>query len=106
MDEKGVGEGVIAPKVWESCMAKESVLSSDRVSKVDYWISYIAQYYDINFPETYEIMREHDLCEKGSWTGFLMHCRKHRKRWIFWQQRWGNIWMREFETKNKNCEKQ
>ena len=33
VDEKGVGEGVIAPKVWESCMAKESVLSSDRVSK-------------------------------------------------------------------------
>ena len=33
VDEKGVGEGVIAPKVWESCMAKESVLSSDRVKK-------------------------------------------------------------------------
>ena len=64
VNEKGVGEGVIAPKVWESCMAKESVLSSDRVSKVDYWISYIAQYYDINFPETYEIMREHDYVKR------------------------------------------
>ena len=64
VDEKGVGEGVIAPKVWESCMAKESVLSSDRVSKVDYWISYIAQYYDINFSETYEIMREHDYVKR------------------------------------------
>ena len=64
VDEKGVGEGVIAPKVWESCMAKESVLSSDRVSKVDYWISYIAQYYDINFPETYEIMREHNYVKR------------------------------------------
>ena len=64
VDEKGVGEGVIAPKVWESCMAKESVLSSDRVSKVDYWISYIAQYYDINFPETYEVMREHDYVKR------------------------------------------
>ena len=64
VDEKGVGEGVIVPKVWESCMAKESVLSSDRVSKVDYWISYIAQYYDINFPETYEIMCEHDYVKR------------------------------------------
>ena len=64
VDEKGAGEGVIAPKVWESCMAKESVLSSDRVSKVDYWISYIAQYYDINFPETYEIMYEHDYVKR------------------------------------------
>ena len=64
VDEKGAGEGAITPKVWESCMAKESVLSSDRVSKVDYWISYIAQYYDINFPETYEIMREHDYVKR------------------------------------------
>ena len=65
VDEKGAGEGVIAPKVWASCMAKESVLSADRVvSKVDYWVSYIAQYYDINFPETYEIMREHDYVKR------------------------------------------
>ena len=64
VDEKGAGEGMIAPKVWASCMAKESVLSADRVSKVDYWVSYIAQYYDINFPETYEIMREHDYVKR------------------------------------------
>ena len=31
---------------------------------MDYWISYIAQYYDINFPETYEIMREHDYVKR------------------------------------------
>ena len=30
VDEKGAGEGAITPKVWESCMAKESVLSSDQ----------------------------------------------------------------------------
>ena len=54
------GTGLIAPKVWESCMKEESVLSSDRVSEVDYWISYIAQYYDVNFPQTYMIMKEED----------------------------------------------
>ena len=31
---------------------------------MDYWISYIAQYYDINFPETYEIMGEHDYVKR------------------------------------------
>ncbi len=41
-----------------------TAIASDRVSKVDYWISYIAQYYDINFPETYEIMREHDYVKR------------------------------------------
>lgn len=63
-DEKTVGEGQISPKVWESCMAKESVLSADRVSKVDYWVSYLAQYYDINFSQTYEIMKEKDHVRK------------------------------------------
>lgn len=63
-DEKTVGEGQISPKVWESCMAKESVLSADRVSKVDYWVSYLAQYYDINFSQTYEIMKEQAYVRK------------------------------------------
>lgn len=39
-------------------MKKESVLSADRKTGVDYWVSYIAQYYDLNFPETWEIMKE------------------------------------------------
>lgn len=64
MDEKAVGEGKISVKVWDSCMAKESVLSADRVSKVDYWVSYLAQYYDINFPQTYEIMKEQAYVRK------------------------------------------
>lgn len=63
-EEETVGKGIISEKVWDSCMAKKSVLSADRVSKVDYWVSYIAQYYDINFPETYEIMKEHDYVKK------------------------------------------
>lgn len=39
-------------------MKKESVLSADRKTGVDYWVSYIAQYYDLNFPKTWEIMKE------------------------------------------------
>lgn len=58
VSEKEVGKSKISPKVWEACLRRESVLSSDRVTKADYWISYIAQYFDINFPETLVIMRE------------------------------------------------
>ena len=39
-------------------MRRESVLSADRRTPVDYWVSYIAQYYDINFAETFDIIRE------------------------------------------------
>lgn len=58
VSEEEVGKSLITPKVWESCMKKESVLSSDRRTKMDYWVSYLAQYYDINFPETFMIMKE------------------------------------------------
>ncbi|MDO4339081.1 MAG: HD domain-containing protein [Eubacteriales bacterium] len=58
MTEEEAGEGKLSPRVWESCMKKESVLSADRQTGVDYWASYVAQYYDVNFPETWEIIKE------------------------------------------------
>ena len=60
VSEKDAGEGLISPAVWESCLRRESVLSADRHVPVDYWVSYLAQYYDINFPETCEIIEEED----------------------------------------------
>lgn len=58
------GKELISSKVWESCLKKESVLSSDRVTKMDYWVSYLAQYYDVNFPETFAIMRENNYLRR------------------------------------------
>lgn len=60
VSEEVAGEGLISPAVWESCLRRESVLSADRHAPVDYWVSYLAQYYDINFPETCEIIEEED----------------------------------------------
>lgn len=60
MSREEAGKGYISPKVWEACRNQKSVLSSDRISGVDYWVSYIAQFFDINFPETWEIIREHN----------------------------------------------
>ena len=56
--QEHAGEGKISPKVWESCLRKEAVSSSDRITSVDYWVSYAAQYYDLNFKETWQIMKE------------------------------------------------
>lgn len=58
VSEEDAGKDLISPAVWESCLRRESVLSADRKVPVDYWVSYIAQYYDINFPETCEIIEE------------------------------------------------
>lgn len=64
VSEKAAGEGLISPAVWESCLRRESVLSADRHVPVDYWVSYLAQYYDINFPETCEIIEEEDYINR------------------------------------------
>ena len=64
MDEKTVGASPISPKVWESCKAEESVLSADRKTGMDYWMSYLALYFDINFPETYQIIKEQDYIRR------------------------------------------
>ena len=61
------GEGLISPKVWESCLKKEAVLSSNRVTPVDYWVSYVAQYYDLNFRETWQIMKEENYISRIIW---------------------------------------
>lgn len=64
MDEKIVGASPISPKVWESCKAEESVLSADRKTGMDYWMSYLALYFDINFLETYQIIKEQDYIRR------------------------------------------
>lgn len=56
--EKEAGKGSISPKVWQACRDEKAVLSEDRITSVDYWVSYIAQFFDVNFPETWEIIRE------------------------------------------------
>ena len=65
--QEKAGEGLISPKVWESCLKKEAVLSPDRVTSVDYWVSYVAQYYDLNFKETWQIMKEEDYIFRIIW---------------------------------------
>ena len=62
--QEHAGEGKISPKVWESCLKKEAVLSQDRVTSVDYWVSYVAQYYDLNFKETWQIMKEENYISR------------------------------------------
>lgn len=58
------GAQAISEKVWQSCLAGKSILSSDRVTKMDYWVSYIAYFFDINFPETCSIILEEQYVQR------------------------------------------
>ena len=59
--EEEVGETTISPGVWDYCLQRESVRSEDRVTLADYWISYIAQYYDTYFQATRDIIVEENF---------------------------------------------
>lgn len=58
MDGDEVGRQEISDKVWKTCLDHKSVLSKDRRTKMDYWVSYTAYFFDINFAETFSIIRE------------------------------------------------
>lgn len=57
-DAETVGSQCITDKIWQTCLERRSILSADRVTKMDYWVSYIAYFFDINFPATAEVILE------------------------------------------------
>lgn len=58
VDEVTAGKGLISPGVWQACLRHESVLSAHRKTRVDYWVSYLAQLFDVNFAATFSIIKE------------------------------------------------
>jgi len=64
MDAEEVGAQPITDRVFQACMDHKSVRSAERITKMDYWISYIAYFFDINFRETFQIIREDDFVDR------------------------------------------
>ena len=44
--------------------ARTSILSETRKTKMDYWMSYLAYFFDINFKVTYKIIDENHYVDK------------------------------------------
>lgn len=59
-----VGKEDISEEVMEQFLRKESVYSPARKTKMDYWLSYLAYFFDINFREALDIVREKQYVEK------------------------------------------
>lgn len=55
-----VGKTSVSPRVMEQFRRKESILSSTRRTTMDYWLSYLAYFFDINYKVSWDIIREHD----------------------------------------------
>lgn len=61
-----IGSQKIFPKVRKDILAGKSILSSDRVTDMDFWVSYMAYFYDLNFRESL------DIVEENSYVGRLI----------------------------------
>lgn len=55
-----IGAQKISPRVKDAAMAGRSILSEDRITKMDFWVSYVAYFYDMNFRESLDIVKERD----------------------------------------------
>lgn len=59
-----IGKQDISPAIYNTVFKNRCILSADRVTDMDYWISYIAYFYDINFKESMMIVKEMDYLTK------------------------------------------
>lgn len=64
MSAQEVGKTAVSREVLEQFRRRESVLSSIRRTRMDYWLSYLAYFFDINYKESMEIIRENDYVKR------------------------------------------
>lgn len=62
--EEEIGSQEISPCIYDAIFRNQCILSADRVTAMDYWVSYVAYFFDINFRESMDIIIENDYISK------------------------------------------
>lgn len=62
--EEEIGSQEISPDIYDAIFRNQCILSADRVTAMDYWVSYIAYFFDINFRESMDIIIENDYISR------------------------------------------
>lgn len=62
--EEETGALEITPKIYEAVFRNSTILSADRVTKMDYWVSYLVHIFDLNFRESMDIVAENNYMER------------------------------------------
>lgn len=63
-DAGKIGSTAISEKIRKDALEGKSILSADRVTLMDYWVSYLAYFYDLNFRESLDIVEENDYVRR------------------------------------------
>lgn len=59
-----IGAQDITPVVYDTVLKNQCIYSPDRVTRIDYWISYVAYFCDIYFRASLDIIEENDYLDK------------------------------------------
>ena len=59
-----IGAQEISPAINDTIFRNQCILSADRKTLMDYWVSYIAYFFDINFRESMDIIVENDFISR------------------------------------------
>lgn len=62
--EEEIGAQEISPNIYDTIFRNQCVLSADRITAMDYWVSYVAYFFDINFRESMDIIIENDYISR------------------------------------------
>ena len=55
-----IGTQEITPVVYDTVLKNQCIYSPDRVTRMDYWVSYVAYFCDIYFRASFDIIEEND----------------------------------------------
>lgn len=59
-----VGKTALSPEVLEQFQRKESIRALTRKTKLDYWLSYLAYFFDINFKVSMDMILENNYVDR------------------------------------------
>ena len=62
--EKDIENSTITNKIYDDFMNEKTILSKDRKTGIDIWISYIAFIFDLNFKCSYQLIKDRDYINK------------------------------------------
>ena len=64
MSGEDIGAQTITPKVYDTFLSNQCIFSPDRVTKMDYWVSQVAYFYDVYFRASFDIIEGHNYLNK------------------------------------------
>lgn len=65
ISEQELGEEAVSPVILDYVRSRRSVPSQERVTHMDFWISFLAFIFDLNFPSSFQYLKEENYINRN-----------------------------------------